>query len=232
MKINQWLNQGKYLKKLESTSPINESSKVTLHVLRSLQEWKSNAEELRPGNQSLHLSIPALLKNKLLKTIYFGDDPRMDSEVKLQLDEVGKFQALTIKSLGLDAVERAVLEVLSLYSNKKQRNELRILVAEPFSALSMQIRGRFARAITSGYMPNSPASLFPIRHIDLQRIDLPDETMDVLLTREIFEHLTDYRKALAEAARILKKRWNSFIYMPFSLQHTYYDPESHPFSPG
>lgn len=215
MKINRWLNQDKYQKLLPRTPPPDAASDVTLGVLRSLHEWRAMAETTRPGSQRLHLTIPTLLENAPLQTLFFGDDPRMKAEVGLRLDGDGNFKNLLIKSLGLVAGDRAILEVLSLYSYSKRLNDLSILVAEPFSALSLQIRGRFPRAIASGYMPQSPGSLFPIKHIDLQIIDLPDDSMDVLITREVFEHLTDYPAALADAARILKSGGMYLFTCPF-----------------
>jgi len=205
MTIDSWLNQAFYSSLIQENTALEDTSAINLVVARSLDEWSDISGRVKPGNQSLHLSTPSLIGGRTLQTVFFGDDPRMVPTINLERESDGAFKGLSIKSLGLDATDRSVLEIISLYSQKRDARKLRMLVAEPFSALSLQVRGRYPFAITSGFMPDGPNLLFPLMHIDLQEIALPDDSMDVLLSVEVFEHLPKYKKALEEARRVLRK---------------------------
>ena len=215
MTINSWLNQADYQTLIQEKTKVEDTSTIDLVVARTLDEWQDISPLIKPGNQSLHLSAPSLIGSKTLQTVFFGEDPRMFPAINVERDSGGAFTGLSIKSLGLDATDRSVLEIIKLYSQQRDARKLRMLVAEPFSALSLQIRGRYPFAITSGFLPDSPESLYPILHLDLQEIAMPDNSMDVILSVEVFEHLTRYMKALEEACRVLRKGGIHVFTCPF-----------------
>lgn len=55
--------------------------------------------------------------------------------------------------------------------------------------------------------------------LDLQQIDLPDDSIDVLLTPHVLEHVPDTRVALAEIHRILSPGGRMYLQVPL-LQGT------------
>ncbi len=62
----------------------------------------------------------------------------------------------------------------------------------------------------SGQMVNG------VRHEDLQQTSFPDETFDIVLTAEVFEHIPDAIKAEREIIRILKKGGIYCFTVPFA----------------
>jgi SAM-dependent methyltransferase len=55
--------------------------------------------------------------------------------------------------------------------------------------------------------------------LDLQSIDLPDSSVDVLLTPHVLEHVPDTEKALSEVHRILAAKGRMYLQVPL-LQGT------------
>lgn len=51
-------------------------------------------------------------------------------------------------------------------------------------------------------------------HLDLQRIDLPDASIDVLLTPHVLEHVPETHRALSEIERILSPEGRMFLQVP------------------
>ena len=215
MTINSWLDQDKYIALLSAKTRLIDTSDIDVVIARSLDDWQEASLIIRPGNQSLHLAAPSRIGDQGLQTVFFGDDPRMTPAITLERESDGSLKELSIKALGLNATDRSVLEVLQLYSHNRDARKMRALVAEPFSPLSLQIRGRYPFAITSGFMPDDPEWLFPLPHIDLQEIQLPDNSLDVILSVEVFEHLTRYKKALAEGCRVLRSGGILIFTCPF-----------------
>ncbi|HZV52193.1 MAG TPA: methyltransferase domain-containing protein [Candidatus Dormibacteraeota bacterium] len=57
-------------------------------------------------------------------------------------------------------------------------------------------------------------------HLDLQRMDLPDEHLDVILTPHVLEHVPDTDRALAEMYRVLKPGGCALIAVPVPQART------------
>ena len=203
--IDIWLNSPSY----SALTP--GAGDFDLRVVRSKNEWDSVVPVLRPYDQTLHTHVNSLLQNTTLSTAWGG---HFIPEVSCDYIE-GKFSSLSIKSAGMDAGDRAALEVLSLYAQGRNPRELRILVAEPFSSLSLAIRGRFPRCLATGYLPDEPNSLFPVQHVDLLSTGFDDQSFDVLVSIEVLEHLPDYQKSLEEAARIIRDNRVYIFTCPF-----------------
>jgi len=60
---------------------------------------------------------------------------------------------------------------------------------------------------------------FPLKnvrflHEDVAKCSLPDESFDAVVAIEVIEHIADYRSALGQAARILKKAGTLYISSP------------------
>ncbi len=61
--------------------------------------------------------------------------------------------------------------------------------------------------------------------IDLQNIALPDESIDVLLTPHVLEHVPDTDRALSEIRRVLKPGGHMFLQVPLQVGATRVPPE-------
>lgn len=203
--IDSWINPRRYLELNPAAGDFE------LRVIRSKNVWDSVVPVLRPYDQTLHIQLDSLLKNSTLATAWGGNlIPAVCCDYS-----GGKFSSLSIKAAGMDAGDRAALEVLSLYAEGKNPRDLRILVAEPFSSLSLAVRGRFPRCLATGYLPDEPSLLFPIEHVDLLNTRFPDQSFDVLVSIEVLEHLPDYKKSLREAARITRNNGIYIFTCPF-----------------
>ena len=61
--------------------------------------------------------------------------------------------------------------------------------------------------------------------LDLQNIALPDESIDVLLTPHVLEHVPDTDRALGEIARVMKPGGHMFLQVPLQVGVTRVPPE-------
>jgi len=115
--------------------------------------------------------------------------------------------------------------LLYLYMRQKTalfRDQLSVLHFSPErglgAALSNQKNLTYA---TSWYEPDRPADY----HLDLTKLDLADNSWDVLLLYHIFEHIADDRAAMREAFRVLKPGGFALVQVPTLEQpDTYEDP--------
>ena len=58
------------------------------------------------------------------------------------------------------------------------------------------------------------------RRLDLQDLDLPDASLDVVLTSHVLEHVPDTRRALAELHRVLAPGGVAYIMVPLAQART------------
>lgn len=56
--------------------------------------------------------------------------------------------------------------------------------------------------------------------LDLQRIDLPDQSLDVVLTPHVLEHVPDTDQALAELFRVMRPGGTVFLQVPLAAART------------
>lgn len=60
-------------------------------------------------------------------------------------------------------------------------------------------------------------------HFDITKVDLPANTVDLILCYHILEHVEDDEKAIGELYKILKPKGQCFIQTPFKDGNTYED---------
>jgi SAM-dependent methyltransferase len=65
--------------------------------------------------------------------------------------------------------------------------------------------------------------------LDLQRIDLPDDTLDVVLTSHVLEHVPDTERALSELHRVIAPGGVAYVMVPLTAESTTppVEPEYH-----
>jgi SAM-dependent methyltransferase len=61
--------------------------------------------------------------------------------------------------------------------------------------------------------------------IDLQDIDLPDASLDVVLSSHVLEHVPDTHRALSELFRVLAPRGRLYLQIPLAWGQTFVPPE-------
>ncbi len=115
----------------------------------------------------------------------------------------------SISSHELNSRKRALLAQLYIELHIRgwaTRRNLRILAAEGVTRSALILRGRFPYFHGGEYLPDAEAkqTYFPIPHLDLMSIDLPDASFDVFISGDVFEHIPDLNKALHEIVRVLK----------------------------
>lgn len=97
-------------------------------------------------------------------------------------------------------------------------NRLKVLGAEAITRVARILRGQFPLYLGAEYLPDeaAQADYFPVPHLDLQDISYPDASFDVFVSGDVFEHVPDLDKALAEIARILKPGGMLISSFPFN----------------
>lgn len=115
----------------------------------------------------------------------------------------------SISSHELNARKRAL--ILQFWNeicarNWRRRRDLRILSADGLTRLALILRGRYPFFYGGEYLPSEPAKKahFPVPHLDLHDIDLPDDSFDLFISGDVFEHLPHLEQALREIYRTLK----------------------------
>lgn len=103
------------------------------------------------------------------------------------------------------------------------------MVLETSPRLDQRYRDRMAERVdytSSDY--DESAHRGAIR-LDLQDIDLPDNSVDVVLTPHVLEHVPDTNKALSELFRVLKPGGHVFLQIPLPQARTMVptEPEYH-----
>jgi|SaaInlStandDraft_1057018.scaffolds.fasta_scaffold80398_2 SAM-dependent methyltransferase len=54
-----------------------------------------------------------------------------------------------------------------------------------------------------------------IRHEDMTALSFPDDSFDLVITQDVFEHIPDYRRAFAECRRVLRPDGSLVFTIPF-----------------
>lgn len=107
---------------------------------------------------------------------------------------------------GLTSRARAVMVAIETVLASASLSEPIIYAPEAVTSLALRLRGRFSRFIGSEYTqdPETAADLYPIPIMDLQALEFPDATFDIVTTNEVLEHVPSLDGALAEIYRVLK----------------------------
>ncbi|WP_415518052.1 MAG: class I SAM-dependent methyltransferase [Desulfovibrio aminophilus] len=119
----------------------------------------------------------------------------------------------------LNSRMRAVWLELSRFLAGCPAAEVRIYAPEAITAFALLLRGRFPRFIGSEYAPdeNARQSLFPVRHESLLDLTFPGGVFDAVVINDVFEHVPDVDRGLAEAARVLRPGGRLVSTFPFNI---------------
>jgi SAM-dependent methyltransferase len=99
---------------------------------------------------------------------------------------------------------RAIIKVLN--DHFPGWRELQIYESSPGSPSSDKIKRECKRYVASQFFPEIPRGQFKggQRSEDLEALTFPDESFDLVITQDVFEHVLRPAKAFAEIARTLK----------------------------
>jgi SAM-dependent methyltransferase len=95
-------------------------------------------------------------------------------------------------------------------------------VAERVTNFHERLAERIERLVGSEYLDARCApgesrrvGRLPVRHEDLCRLSFPDESFDLVIHADVLEHVPDYRRALGELRRIVRRGGGMFFSVPF-----------------
>ena len=185
----------------------------------SVEEWDSWRQELGDF-RSLRQSIVQDIRNRGLIEPLTGIK-RHPHEIIIHDNNLHE----SISANGLNSRKRALL--VQLYLELRARGKgnvgnLRMLGADGISRIALTLRGLYPYFLGTEYLP-TPESLkkfFPMPHMDLQVIGFEDNSFDVFISGDVFEHIPDLDLAIKEILRVLKPGGlivSSFPFAPSNL---------------
>jgi 2-polyprenyl-3-methyl-5-hydroxy-6-metoxy-1,4-benzoquinol methylase len=118
---------------------------------------------------------------------------------------------------GLNARQRAVLEVLAGHERAHDIHAARIYAHEGVTPLALLMRGRYPYFVGSEYAadPEAAARIWPVPAVDITCSSFADGAFDFVLSNEVLEHVPDLDAALRDTARILKPAGRLIATFPF-----------------
>lgn len=125
---------------------------------------------------------------------------------------------------GMNARVRALVHVLTEFEGLNAGDA--VYVMEQRSPLYRWLTRRCSRVTGSEYLDGgaAPGSIVDgVRHEDATALSFPDGSFDYVISCDVFEHVPDYRRALAEAWRCLRPGGRLLFTVPF-LAHS---PDTH-----
>jgi SAM-dependent methyltransferase len=95
----------------------------------------------------------------------------------------------------------------------------RLYLTEQVTALYRWLKLRYPRAVGSEFLrdgtPSGSLNAEGVRHEDLTALSFADESFDAVISLEVMEHIPNFRRALAECARILVPGGKMLLSVPF-----------------
>jgi SAM-dependent methyltransferase len=95
----------------------------------------------------------------------------------------------------------------------------RMYLTEQVTPLFHWVKLRYPHVVGSEYLRDGTAggqtNAAGIRHEDLTALSFPDASLDSIITLEVMEHIPDFRRALAECARVLVRGGKLLLCAPF-----------------
>lgn len=124
----------------------------------------------------------------------------------------------SFRARGLNPRARAILDLVAELPEAAASRAVRIFAPEALSPLALALRGRFPRFLGTEYVPDEQQRrrLYPIPHEDLTRLSFRDESFDLTITNDVFEHVPSLPDALGELARVLRPGGVLIAVFPFA----------------
>lgn len=120
---------------------------------------------------------------------------------------------------GLNSRQRAVInEIVDAYQEfGLSTRDVKIYGHEAVTPLALALRGVFPKYFGTEYARSQAENdeLWPIIHGDICKSDLPSGRFDIVMSCEVFEHVTDIDAALRECCRLLRRGGRFIGTFPF-----------------
>ncbi|CAN1527505.1 AdoMet_MTases domain containing protein [Burkholderiaceae bacterium] len=114
---------------------------------------------------------------------------------------------------------RAAIHLIDLIFNIKEDEEIYIM--EQVTPLFRFLKNKYKNLIGSEYLgeatPLGLTSKNGIRNEDATCLTFASNSLDLILSFDVFEHVPDYKLAFAECFRVLKDGGHIFFSVPFAL---------------
>jgi SAM-dependent methyltransferase len=105
---------------------------------------------------------------------------------------------------------------ISALSDFKNHPEIAVLNTSASSAIARAL-GKGESIHHSEYFEDVPSGSYKngVRSENLERLSFPDESIDLVISEDVFEHVQDIEKGFAQVARVLKKGGYHIFSIPF-----------------
>jgi len=103
---------------------------------------------------------------------------------------------------------------------RRTRYDAKARVLETSPRLDQTYRDKMAERVDYTSSDYDESAHRGAMRLDLQDIDLPDSTLDVVLTPHVLEHVPDTDRALAELYRVMKPGGHVFLQIPLPQSKT------------
>jgi GT2 family glycosyltransferase/glycosyltransferase involved in cell wall biosynthesis/SAM-dependent methyltransferase len=173
------------------------------HEFGSLAEWIDH----RSGAMALQPATVAQVLGRLRSNgfhFHFLNEHAAPQDVSFPDEIIGLREGLVYK--GLNSRLRAALHELQRHIGELPVHNAKIYAAEAISPFALLLKGRYPCFYGSEYTADEAIrrQLFPVPIEDLAALSMPDAMFDVVLTNDVFEHLSDLPRAVSEIGRVLK----------------------------
>lgn len=126
-------------------------------------------------------------------------------------------ETLICESCQLNNRLRFAVDCLKFYLRLHENDK--IYLTEQLTPLFEWIRHRYPQTIGSEFLdPKLPGGtkVNGIRHEDLTALSFADDSLDFIISFDVFEHIPNYKRALAECIRCLREGGKLVFTVPFS----------------
>ena len=135
------------------------------------------------------------------------DDPfRLDRVTPSEIQPCIENLREGLYARGLTSRYRAVLRLIEQETAGLEPSSLRMYASEALSPFALRLRSIFPKFVGSEFTlsEQQKRDLYPVLHQDLTKLDLPDDTFDIVSTNEVLEHVHNLDVGLSELARVLR----------------------------
>jgi SAM-dependent methyltransferase len=193
--------------------------------LRCLDEYKMHVEKNMANYQFMHQFESELSNTRKkvfkVKGISYPANQYVDFLVDYKYSDgqhINWRERLICPITGLNNRLRSSVHILD--SELGCYPESLIYITEQVTPLFAHLKKQFPNLIGSEYLGTefSPGEIInSVRHEDMTRLSLTDESVDHYLSFECFEHIPFYKKAITEIYRVLKPEGTFFGSFPFDI---------------
>lgn len=180
-----------------------------LQFVNRIKPYQLEAETFLSSKREVEGYCAACRRVKIFKVnggVYFGHLPNLREGLVCECGLSNRnrlvYSAVSLETENSFDVQMAILERTSLLYQRLQEIYPAIIGSE-----------YLGKDIPSGSLGS--VNGMPVRHESITELSFPSSSLDVIVHNDVLEHVFDYRKALAELRRVLKKGGKLLFTCPF-----------------